>query len=121
LQFVGNSVKVNDETILSSDPAKQRGEFAFVPAGKIFPPVNELMIVDGKTFLVWNDLFSGFGRYVMEKNANVEAIPPLDLKITYNSLQPWVLDTDIDVVAPKEKKFSWVWLLLAGLFIYGRK
>jgi hypothetical protein len=121
MQFQGNSVKVLNETILESDPLKQGGEYAFAPSGKIFPPVDELMIIDGQTYLVWNDLFSGFGKYAMAKDQKIEAIPPVNMQLSYNGFQPWVLKTDIVIDAPRPKKTHWLLLLVAGLFLIGKK
>jgi len=120
MNAIGKSVKVVEETILESDPAKQGGEYAFVTPGKIFPPVDTILIDGANKFFIWENLFSDFGVYAMKIDDKTETIPPVPLELTYNSFQPWVLKLDIDV-KPKEKKPNWVFLLLAGLFLFTRK
>jgi len=120
MNAIGKSVKVVQETILESDPAKQGGEYAFVSPGKIFPPVDTILIDGENKYFIWENLFSDFGVYAMKIDDKTETIPPVPLELSYNSFQPWVLKLDIDVT-PKERKPNWFFLLLAGLFLFSRK
>tara|TARA_R100001086_G_scaffold232305_1_gene153445 strand:+ start:307 stop:669 length:363 start_codon:yes stop_codon:yes gene_type:complete len=120
MTFIGKSVKVVGNTMLESDPTKEPyGEFTMVGPGKVFPPVDELMIADGLTYVVWKDLFNS-GTYAMILDNNIEPVPPIPGNVTYASF-PWILKMEA-VATPKEKsRFNWIWPLLAGLFLFSRK
>lgn len=120
VNYIGKSIKVLDETMLESDPTKEGGEYAFVMPGKIFPPVDTMLIDGQDKYLIWENLFTNFGTYAMKVDDRIEAIPPVPMELTYQSFMPWVLKLDIDVM-PQKKKPNWVLLLLAGLFLIGRK
>jgi len=127
VNFVGNSVQVVGMGILESDPlapplpnGQPSGEYAMIPAGKVLPPVDELMIVDGSTYVVWNNLF-GAGTYVMALDQNNKAVPPIPGTVKYADFD-WILQGEAVVTAPDpKKKKHWIWLLLGGLFLLSRK
>jgi hypothetical protein len=84
-----------------------------------FPPVDELMIADGLTYVVWKDLFNS-GTYAMILDNNIEPVPPIPGNVTYASF-PWILKMEA-VATPKEQsRFNWIWPLLAGLFLFSRR
>lgn len=128
MTFVGNSVKVVGTAIVESDPTvpplpngQEDGEFTTAFAGKVFPPVDRLMIIDGANYVVFDDLFPGYDNYVIRIDENIEPVPPVQGNVTYNSIGPWVLKGEAVVEAPAPKRKNWVLPLLAGLFLISRK
>ena len=126
MTFIGKSVQVVGTGILESDPlapplpnGQPSGEFTIVPSGKVFPAVDKLMIQDGLTYVVWDNLFNA-GTYVMALDSNIKAIPPVQGNVTYAGLSPWILKGEAVVTPKQEATSNWVWLLLAGLFLLNK-